>query len=128
MKPTVIFADCRCLQDTQTRFGGAGVHAAALLRARLHGRLSNVQAVALIDPNLGSLPPDVAGYFDHVTYVLNPSFSPRGGAIFLDLSPLSHDPAFSARLSFHPMLFKASVVHDFIANDWPGSLRLGRDR
>ena len=105
----------------KTRFGWRGLHAAALLRARLHGRLSNVQAVALIDPDLGSLPPDIAQHFDHVTYVLNPNFSPRKGAIFLDLSPLSHEPGFSARLSFHPMLFKASVVHDFVANDWPGN-------
>jgi glycosyltransferase involved in cell wall biosynthesis len=128
MKPAVLFADCRCLQDTKTRFGSAGLHAAALLRARLRGPLSDVRAVALIDPDLGSLPPDIAQHFDQVTYVLNPNFSPRKGAIFLDVSPLSHEPGFSARLSLHPMLFKASVVHDFVANDWPGNPRIPRDR
>jgi glycosyltransferase involved in cell wall biosynthesis len=128
MKPAVLFADCRCLQDTKTRFGSTGLHAAALLRTRLRGPLSNVRAVALIDPNLGSLPLDIAQQFDQVTYILNPSFSSRREAIFLDLSPLSHEPGFSARLSVHPMLFKASVVHDFVANDWPGSPRMARDR
>jgi glycosyltransferase involved in cell wall biosynthesis len=128
MKPAVLFADCRCLQDPQTRFGWAGLHAAALLRTRLRGPLSNLRAVALIDPDLGSLPPDTAQHFDDITYVLNPSFSSRTGAIFLDLSPLTHEPGFSARLSVHPRLFKASVVHDFVATDWPGSLPMARDR
>ena len=127
MKPPVIYADCRCLQDARFRIGGVGIHAASLLRTRLGGPLAALPAVALVDPSLGPLPSEAAQLFDRVTYILNPTFS-ASGVIFLDLSPMTHEPAFSARFAAHPLLFKASVVYDFIPNDWPGCLPTARER
>lgn len=115
--------DVRCLQDPAYRDRGIGHHARVLLQ---HGRamLPGTRLVGLADPAMPELPPDVSRLLDGVRP------NAYTGALALpcchvQLSPMTHDPLFVARLLRHPAIPAAAVVYDFIPLDEPGRYLAG---
>jgi glycosyltransferase involved in cell wall biosynthesis len=126
-KVTPVYVDARCLQDPLYQFRGVGHHVSALLRNRARTSAKNFRSIALIDANLPQLPEEYRRLFDTISVCLNPSF-PSGGSIFIDPSPMTHDPRFTLRFSAQGHLLTAAIVHDFIPFDWPGYLTNVSDR
>lgn len=116
-----IYADLRCLQDPRFQRRGIGYHVASLLRSRPKDDSAAWRVVGLIDDSLGDLPPEYAALADEVTRASNVTVS-EDGALFLDCSPMTHDPMFSLQLTSHAALLKATIIYDFIPFDWPGYL------
>lgn len=123
MSPTSpsIYVDARCLQDPQYQFRGVGHHVSSLLRNRVQTAAKSFRFVALADPDLPPMPDEYAQLFDEVGFCLNPSL-PSRGSIFINPSPMTHDPRFGLRFIHHRNLLSAAIVHDFIPFDWPGYL------
>jgi glycosyltransferase involved in cell wall biosynthesis len=108
----LIYADLRCLQDPGFARRGIGSHAAFLLGAARSLRRGGVEIVGLADAALGAPPAEVAALCDSVQY----AFAPRCGepAIFLWLSPMTHDTRLVARFFDRPEILPCAVVYDFI--------------
>ena len=106
--------DLRSLQDPNYRDRGVGRLGSNLVRAvRGTPSASGARVVGLIDPHLPALDQHVQEVVDE----LRPhGYLPEFGAStwFVQLSPMTHDPLFIARILECPRTFKASVVHDFI--------------
>jgi glycosyltransferase involved in cell wall biosynthesis len=120
MQP-VIYADLRCLQDKDYQHRGIGHHTSSLLRSRGSSVLSSWKTVGLLDPRMPELPSEFASLVDEVTCSLNPPVD-EGPVLFIDGSPMTHDPRFSLRFQNHPAFISAAVLYDFIPLDWPGYL------
>ena len=116
---TTIHADLRCLQDGNYRVRGIGHHVAALLRTRGQSACSDFKTIGLLDPASPKLPPEIASLVDEVTYSVNPC-AVRAPAIFIDGTPMTHNPRFGVRFQNHPAFFRVAAVYDFIPMDWPG--------
>ncbi len=116
--PTLIL-DLRCLQDESYRERGVGRHALGLLRhARANSPFARTHpVVGIIDPALPALGEAVRGLVDRI--------QPTGyvpemrGCRFVQLSPMTHDPLFVARLAGSPDCLAAAAVYDFIPFDFP---------
>lgn len=113
-----ILLDVRCLQDEPYRNRGVGRVSASLLtfaRSALpdpdHARL-----VGIVDPLLPPLEPRHRDLLDAVRPSAYTGRLTRP-TWFLELSPMTHDPLFVARLLHHPSVLKATVVYDFIQMD-----------
>jgi hypothetical protein len=115
-----IYADFRCLQDPNYQYRGIGHHVSALLRSQ-KSRLSSWRTIGLIEPALPALPAKYAALVDETSCSVNPSLN-GAPAIFLDASPMTHDPRFSLRFQNRHGLLRVTVVYDFIPFDWPGYL------
>ena len=114
-----IVLDVRCLQDTDYARRGIGRHALALLRgARADKRLAGVRLVGLLDPQLPDLLPEAETLLDRVRTTAYTGALTRRTA-FVQLSPMTHDPLFVARLLHGPAPIKAAAVYDFIPLDAP---------
>ncbi len=120
MQP-VIYADFRCLQDQNFLGRGIGYHTAALLRARARSKLSNCKLIGLVDAQMPELPPGFLSLADQISSSLNPSLNGTD-VIFIDGSPMTHDPRFDLRFQNHPGVLRVAVLYDFIPMDWPGYL------
>ncbi|HYT91637.1 MAG TPA: glycosyltransferase [Gemmataceae bacterium] len=108
-----VYFDLRCLQDPCYAFRGVGFHAASIVRhARAHLPAS-ARTVGILDESLEPLPP---AYRDLVD-VLQPTASPaqdRAPILFVQLSPMTHDPARMAPLLGRGRVLAYTVVYDFI--------------
>lgn len=116
-----IVVDARCLQDPNYARRGVGRHVLALLRHVPRGR--GIDLLGLVDPALPAL-------IEEAREVL-PDIVPnayragrgepghRGPDGFVALSPMTHDPLFTARLMADPRLLRAAVVYDFIPRREP---------
>jgi glycosyltransferase involved in cell wall biosynthesis len=114
-----IVLDVRCLQDPAYARRGIGRHALALLRgARADKRLAGARLLGLADPHLPSLLPEAEALLDGVRTTAYTGALTRRTA-FVQLSPMTHDPLFVARLLHGPAPVKAAVVYDFIPLDAP---------
>ena len=109
--------DIRCLQDPLYAERGIGRHAAALLH---HARamLPGMRLVAITDP---AMPPLASPARASVDEVRTTAYT---GAIteaccHVQMSPMTHDPLFVARLLQHPSIPAATAVYDFIPLDEP---------
>jgi glycosyltransferase involved in cell wall biosynthesis len=116
-----IYVDARCLQDPEYQFRGIGQHVSSLLRNRTKTTAAKYHVVALVASDLPPLPEEYRKLFDESGYCLNYSL-PRSGSIFINASPMTHDPKFTFRFINHPSLVSAAVVYDFIPLDRPGYL------
>jgi glycosyltransferase involved in cell wall biosynthesis len=114
-----VVVDLRCLQDPNYIHRGVGRHALALLRNAPHSQ----RIVGLTDPMLPPVLPEAREAVDVVyanAYAASASGMPRHPPVgFVMLSPMTHDPLFSARLLSDPTLLRAAVVHDFIPHRLP---------
>lgn len=117
----IIYADLRCLQDYNYRIRGIGHHVSALLRTRRKSAFSNCKLIGLTDPEAPELPSEYASSVDEVSSSVNPILN-SSTAIFIDGTPMTHDPRFSLRFLAHPAFLSAAVIYDFIPLDWPGYL------
>ena len=117
----VIYADLRCLQDYNYRIRGIGHHVSALIRTRKHNGLANCKLIGLTNPEAPRLPDEYCAFVDEVTCSLNP-VSTDAPAVFIDGTPMTHDPRFSLRFLARPEFLTAAVIYDFIPLDWPGYL------
>ncbi len=114
-----LIVDLRCLQDENYRERGVGRHALGLLQhARAHSRFAaGHRIVGVADPALPAPGEVVRSLVDSVQptgYV-----GDMAGCWFVQLSPMTHDPLFTARLSSSPRCLSAAVVYDFIPFDFP---------
>jgi glycosyltransferase involved in cell wall biosynthesis len=123
----VIYVDLRPLQDRAYQFRGVGQHIAALLSSRWRSTGSSWRIVGLVSEQMDDLPPTYMGLVDETTYATNPPIT-RYGTVFIDGSPMTHDPYFTARFSSEPRCLNAAVIYDFIPFDWPGYLPNASDR
>ncbi len=117
-----VIVDVRCLQDPNFADRGIGRHAAALIEgARESPTLARgARLIALHDQ---ALPPIAANwrrlFDDHVSTAYATTLSVRP-VWFVELSPMTHDPLFVARLLNRAAPLTAAVVYDFIPFDDPG--------
>lgn len=118
-----IYVDLRCLQDENYRVRGIGQHVAALLRTREQSPFSTCRAIGLIDPQSGELPGEIVSLVDAVTASVNPCTKGQP-AVYIDGTPMTHDPRFSLRFENHPAFLRAAVVYDFIPLEWASDLYL----
>ena len=109
--------DVRCLQDPGYAERGIGRHALALIEhAREH--LPSARLLGLADARLPELPATTRRLLDELrttsyTGALN------GPYCHVQLSPMTHDPFFVARLLHHPAIPSAAAVYDFIPIEEP---------
>lgn len=108
-----ILVDVRCLQDPSFAARGIGRHALTLLR----GAPAGVRLIGLYDPAMPELDEAVAGLLAGVR--ASAYGAAQGMAAFVELSPMTHDPLFVARVLQTPGLRRAAVVYDFIPLDAP---------
>lgn len=117
----VIYADLRCLQDSLYQFRGIGYHVSCLLQQRRRSPCASWKLVGLVDDALGDLPPRYSSLVDEISPVWNPT-TPKGGAVYIDGSPMTHSPHLTTRFMANPTFLNAAVIYDFIPLDWPGYL------
>lgn len=114
-----VVLDVRCLQDPDFARRGIGRHALALLHgAGAERRLAGARLVGLADPLLPDLMAEATALLDHVRTTSYTGALTRR-TLFVQLSPMTHDPLFVARLLHGPAPVKAAVVYDFIPLDAP---------
>ena len=115
----VVF-DMRCLQDPNYAGRGIGRHASNLVRhARIvGGRLQRARLVGLTDPRLPALPDTTTALLDAVRTTAYTGEMTRP-VCCIQLSPMTHDPLFTARLLHDDRVFRAAVIYDFIPYDYP---------
>jgi glycosyltransferase involved in cell wall biosynthesis len=108
----LVYADLRCLQDPGFARRGIGSHAAFLLAAARSLRRGEVTIIGLADAALGAPPAEISALCDSIQY----AFAPRPGepAVFLWLSPMTHDTRLVARFFDRPEILPCAVVYDFI--------------
>lgn len=114
-----LIIDARCLQDPAFARRGIGSHAAGLIaggRARTDIRAA-CRFVALTDPALPALADDFRTLFDDNRVVAYRQATER--CIFLQPSPMTHDPLWVARLLADPSVPSIALVYDFIPHDFP---------
>jgi glycosyltransferase involved in cell wall biosynthesis len=114
-----LIIDARCLQDPAFARRGIGSHAAGLIaggRARADIRTA-CRFVALTDPALPALTEDFHALFDDVRVVAYRHASAQ--TIFLQPSPMTHDPLWVARLLADPNVPSIALVYDFIPHEFP---------
>ncbi len=116
-----IYVDLRCLQDPLYQYRGVGSHVSSLLRSRSNTVASGCAVVGLTDKALPDLPNEYRQLCEEVSPCLHRPVKP-GGTIFVDSSPMTHDPLPALHFSGHPHVLNASIVYDFIPLDRPGYL------
>jgi glycosyltransferase involved in cell wall biosynthesis len=118
--PPDIIVDVRCLQDPNYAPRGIGRHATALLEfARACPTIAaGATLTALQDPTLPPLSPRHRALFDAVRTTAYTGARDRP-VWFVQLSPMTHDPLFVARLLHHAAPLSAAVIYDFIPLDDP---------
>jgi len=121
-----ILADIRALQDPAYARRGIGSHAAFLLRAVREHPVAAAGIIGLVDPRLGPLPAE----HRNLCHTLRPAFVHDRidePAVFLSLSPLTHDSLPPARLLDRPHILALAAVYDFIPLEFPDRYLAGRD-
>ena len=113
-KKEIIF-DMRCLQDEAYRTRGVGKVASAIVS---HARASLPHAldwrmVGLLDLELPDLAPRHSDLMDELRYAAN-SWRANATTVFVNLSPMTHDPLFVAHLLDNPNVLPATIFFDFI--------------
>jgi hypothetical protein len=115
---TIVF-DVRSLQDDNYRVRGVGRHSANLLRFARINLPAGATLVAMADPQMPALSAEHAVLFDHIRPNAYAAMFDRP-SWFIELSPMTHDPMYVARLVSTRGIFPAAVVYDFIPEEEPG--------
>jgi glycosyltransferase involved in cell wall biosynthesis len=125
-----IVFDIRCLQDPNYAERGVGRHARGLLRHAM--RLNGLRRIGLVDAALPPLAPDLRELVHDTAPNAYAAMALSGfkPGCFVSLSPMTHDPLWTARLMGDARWMRASIVYDFIPRLEPdrylptGALRL----
>ncbi|MGH7084841.1 MAG: hypothetical protein ACREFN_07600, partial [Acetobacteraceae bacterium] len=118
--PRGILVDARALQDPEYATRGVGRLASNLL-AHARTALSPLECtrlIALVDHAMPPLSPAYRALFDAERSTAWPASLARP-LWFIALSPMTHDPLFTAPLLREPSIFSATIVYDFIPFDQP---------
>jgi len=113
-----LYADVRCLQDERFAFRGVGIHTSSLLSAAKDFLPKGTNLIGLVTPELGGIDSSFVSLFDSIESVFAPRM-PYEPAIFLQMSPMTHDPGQAARLIGRSNIFSAAIIYDFIPFDLP---------
>ncbi|WP_169747417.1 glycosyltransferase [Belnapia moabensis] len=113
-----MIVDARCLQDPAYRERGIGQHAESLLRNRPSGPETG-PLIGVTDPKLPPPLPRAAALFDRLVSNAYAASSLGVGGWFINLSPMTHDPLWVARLLTRPGHKRAAIIYDFIPHDLP---------
>jgi glycosyltransferase involved in cell wall biosynthesis len=109
-----IYIDARCLQDANYQGRGIGrLSENLLLTLRIHLKSKNYRVIGIVDPRLPDLMTVHRNVFDaiHVNGYCGGEFV---NSVFLQLSPMTHDPLFISRYLGNKNIYKASIIYDFI--------------
>ncbi|TDQ31980.1 glycosyltransferase [Phyllobacterium brassicacearum] len=110
----LIIFDMRCLQDSSYKYRGVGRLSANLVRSvwRLRKKYQ-ISTLGLID---AGFPPLEEGFRCLVDEVVDNSYIVSEGRsiVFIELSPMTHDPLFVARMLNDANILRIAVVYDFI--------------
>lgn len=109
-----IVFDMRCLQDPSYKDRGVGKLSANLVRTvgRLREKIK-ISTLGLIDPVLPPLEDRFLHLVDRVRS--NAYLGAKGcSTVFVELSPMTHDPLFQGRIVNDPDILKLAIVYDFI--------------
>lgn len=123
----LILADIRCLQDPNYAGRGVGSHARFLLQALRKYGGPNLRMIGLVDPDIGPLTPDHAALCD----AIRPTFRATAAeqpAVFLQLSPMTHDTRSSAAILDRPGITPVTVIYDFIPLEFSERYLAHRDQ
>ena len=109
-----IVLDMRCLQDEDYAGRGVGRHALALVRHA--AERGSLRLIGLVD---SAMPPLASEVSELLAGTVPNAYAAtaRGQAkptCFVSLSPMTHDPLWTARLMANTRLLRAAVVYDFI--------------
>jgi glycosyltransferase involved in cell wall biosynthesis len=121
-----LLADIRALQDPAYAGRGIGSHAAFLLQAVRRHAVARQGIIGLVDPRLGPLAAEHRDLCD----TLRPAFVHERidePAVFLSLSPLTHDSLPVVRLLDKAHILPVAAVYDFIPLEFPDRYLAGRD-
>src|SRR6266511_735552 len=111
-----IHVDLRCLQDAAFAFRGVGFHTASILAHCRPHLPAQARLIGIVDPQLGVLPDGYRELVDECR-VSASSVSCMESGVFLQPSPMTHEPAPVAGLLNRPRLLSCAVVYDFIPLD-----------
>jgi len=113
-----VLLDVRCLQDEAYKDRGVGRVATTLLTfaKSMVEAPGGIRLVGICDSSLPALKSPYRDLLDEVRLNAYTGRLTRS-TWFVQLSPMTHDPLFVARLLHHPHVLSASVVYDFIPLD-----------
>ncbi|WP_167448927.1 glycosyltransferase [Mesorhizobium hawassense] len=109
-----IVFDMRCLQDPSYKDRGVGKLSANLVRNVGSFRTKiETSTLGLIDPRL---PPLEDRFLRLVDRIQGNAYLGANGrsTVFVELSPMTHDPLFPGRIVNDPDILKLAIVYDFI--------------
>src|SRR5947208_250861 len=119
-----LYVDLRCLQDPAYAFRGIGQHSAAILRHARQGLGSGpLEIIGLVDERFAEVPTLYRSLVDSQQHSLVPQPGKPGDTIFLQLSPMTHEPARLAPLLGRANVLACAIIYDFIPLDDPSYLR-----
>jgi glycosyltransferase involved in cell wall biosynthesis len=113
-----LYVDLRCLQDPAFSFRGVGLHTASILRHARTYLSDDVEIVGILDETLPSLPEAWSRLVDHLQHARSPQ-PLRETNLFLQPSPMTHDPSALGPLVSHHQILSFAIVYDFIPLDEP---------
>ncbi|MBB3143621.1 glycosyltransferase involved in cell wall biosynthesis [Phyllobacterium trifolii] len=110
----LILFDMRCLQDSAYKHRGVGKLSENLVRSvdRLSKKYK-ISTLGLVDPALPPLEDSFRNLVDEVCANAHVGLE-RGPTVFIELSPMTHDPLFVARVVNDTDVLKIAIVYDFI--------------
>ena len=110
----LIIFDMRCLQDSSYKYRGVGRLSANLVRSvdRL-SKSHKISTLGLVDAGLPPLEDNFRSLVDEVCDNAYIGLE-RRPAVFVELSPMTYDPLFVARIVNDADVLKLAVVYDFI--------------
>jgi len=107
-----IYFDMRCLQDPLYARRGIGYHSAGILR-HARNRFPKAELVGIVDESLAELHEERRDLVDRMQHRRSPI--PNGDVdVFVQLSPMTHDPSVMAPLLGRTRVLTATVIYDFI--------------
>jgi glycosyltransferase involved in cell wall biosynthesis len=108
-----VYFDLRCLQDPCYAFRGIGFHSASIVRhARAH-LPAGARTIGILDESLQPLPEAYRDLVDTLQPTPTPGPDPEP-ILFVQLSPMTHEPSRMAPLLGRPRVLACTVVYDFI--------------
>lgn len=114
-----LLVDARPFQDDNYRYRGVGQHSSSLLRAiREHEwPRRRPSIVAMVDHRLSPMHDVHVALFDDCINGVRPHL--HTGTSFLSLSPMTHDPLWTAALLTDPNVYRVALFYDLIPLEFP---------
>ncbi len=115
-KEMLVNVDARCLQDEGYAFRGVGYHSSTLLQHAVDHYADRVRLRALVDPSLPDMAEEHTALFEEIQ-PWSEATCIEQESVFVQLSPMTHDPAVCGRVLDRKGILAAAVIYDFIPLD-----------